>query len=94
MKPAEVAKTTGPDGRERQAIRAERWIAWGATTAVLGLALSLIDDQGMSGLVTLLGLTASLVGLHRFGRSGPRPRSSASSALVVATQHGDSDITP
>lgn len=58
--------------KERQAARAQSWIARGATAAALGIALSLTEARGAGGFITLLGLAACLTGLHRYGRSGPR----------------------
>jgi hypothetical protein len=50
---------------------ARRLVAVGATLSALGIALSLDSAVGFAGAVTVCGLLATLVGLHRIGRLGP-----------------------
>lgn len=49
-----------------------RLLAAGATCAVLGIAISVGGDNAtLASLLTLGGWVLVVVGLHRFGRSGP-----------------------
>lgn len=48
-----------------------RLLAGGATLTVFGIAMSTGDLDSVAGLLTLGGLLCMVVGLHRFGRSGP-----------------------
>ncbi len=41
-----------------------------AVVILVGIALSVSDDEGMGGWVTLIGLIAGIVALHRYGRLG------------------------
>jgi len=52
--------------------RAEgRLLATGATLTVLGIAMSTGELGTVAGMLTVGGLLTILVGLHRFGRTGP-----------------------
>lgn len=48
-----------------------RLLAAGATLAVLGIAMSTGELSSLAGVLTVGGLLAIIVGLHRFGRTGP-----------------------
>jgi hypothetical protein len=48
-----------------------RRLAWTATVAVAGVALSTTVDQTLGGVVTVGGVAALILSLHRFGRTGP-----------------------
>jgi hypothetical protein len=53
--------------------RIRRLLAVGASTAAVGIALSLNASSGveiLAATVTLLGVAAAMLGLHRFGRTG------------------------
>lgn len=56
--------------------------------AVVGIVLSATTQSPVGGAMTLLGLAAAIVGLHRYGRSGAEPLSS------LTAEHGDSDVIP
>jgi hypothetical protein len=43
------------------------------TTAVVGIALAASGDEDLARWLTLIGLVAMVVGLHRFGRLGADP---------------------
>lgn len=52
--------------------RAERrLLAAGATLTVFGIAMSTGELGSLAGVLTVGGLVAIIVGLHRFGRTGP-----------------------
>lgn len=55
----------------RRARNAEKWIVTGTTLASVGIALCLTELRDLGGTVALVGLSVAIVGLHRFGRSGP-----------------------
>jgi hypothetical protein len=46
-------------------------LAIGAGATVFGIALSVGQESSVASVMTLLGLLSLIVGLHRFGRSGP-----------------------
>lgn len=46
-------------------------LAAGATTALLGVGMSVDLASTLPSVLTLLGLLTMIVGLHRFGRTGP-----------------------
>ena len=48
-----------------------RWLKIGAVLLLLGLALVGTDASDAGIVVTLAGLLATIVGIHRFGRLGP-----------------------
>ena len=48
-----------------------RLLAGGATLTVFGIAMSTGELDSVAGLLTLGGILCVVVGLHRFGRSGP-----------------------
>ncbi|HEY6727665.1 MAG TPA: hypothetical protein VI197_26705 [Polyangiaceae bacterium] len=48
-----------------------RLLASGATLTVFGIAASTGELGSLAGVLTLGGLIAIIVGLHRFGRTGP-----------------------
>lgn len=48
-----------------------RLLAAGATLAVFGIAMSTGELGSLAGVLTVGGLLAIIVGLHRFGRTGP-----------------------
>lgn len=50
-----------------------RLLAAGATLTVFGIAMSTGDLASLASVVTLGGLLLIIVGLHRFGRTGPDP---------------------
>jgi len=50
-----------------------RLLAAGATLTVFGIAMSTGDLASLAGVITLGGLLLIIVGLHRFGRTGPDP---------------------
>ena len=50
-----------------------RLLAAGATLSVLGIAMSTGDSASLASVVTLGGFSLVIVGLHRFGRTGPDP---------------------
>ena len=54
------------------AARTERTLlSVGASTALLGIAMSTGESSTLGGILTLGGLVTTIIGLHRFGRSGP-----------------------
>jgi hypothetical protein len=57
--------------RSAPARSARRLVAVGATLSALGIALSLDSAVGVAGAVTVCGLVATVIGLHRIGRLGP-----------------------
>gem|GEM_PF-2775042 len=65
---------------------AERWISRGATLAIAGIILSAAVQSPIGGVLTLIGLAAGIIGLHRYGRSGARPLSS------LAAKDSDGDV--
>lgn len=46
-------------------------LAVGAGASLLGIALSVGQQSSLASGMTLLGLLGLIIGLHRFGRSGP-----------------------
>lgn len=48
-----------------------RLLAAGATLTVFGIAMSTGEAASLASVLTLGGLLLMIVGLHRFGRSGP-----------------------
>ena len=48
-----------------------RLLAAGATLAVVGIAMSTGEAASLASVLTLGGLLSLIVGLHRFGRTGP-----------------------
>jgi hypothetical protein len=42
----------------------------GAAATPVGIAVALVIDPAIGGVVVLVGAAAALLGLHRFGRSG------------------------
>ena len=48
-----------------------RLLAAGATLAVVGIAMSTGEAASLASLLTIAGLLSLIVGLHRFGRTGP-----------------------
>jgi hypothetical protein len=42
-----------------------------ATATLVGIALAATGNPDLGGVITLAGLVGLIVGLHRFGRSGP-----------------------
>lgn len=50
--------------------RARRFLGAGATAAVVGILLCLSDAPGIGGIIAILGIVATMWGLHGFGRSG------------------------
>ena len=50
-----------------------RLLAAGATLAVFGIAMSTGELASLASVLTLGGLLLVIVGLHRFGRTGPDP---------------------
>ena len=48
-----------------------RLLAAGATLTLFGIAMSTGDLGSLAGALTIGGLLAMIVGLHRFGRTGP-----------------------
>ncbi len=54
---------------------AKKLIGAAATTALMGIALSLNGNggAGVGGWIAVVGLLALMYGLHRFGRQGPEP---------------------
>jgi hypothetical protein len=49
----------------------------GVSVALLGIAMSTGEATSVAGILTVGGLVTTIIGLHRFGRSGPdapRPR--------------------
>jgi hypothetical protein len=60
-----------------------RLLAAGATLAVFGIAMSTGELGSLAGVLTVGGLLALIVGLHRFGRTGPdgpAPRAASANA--------------
>jgi hypothetical protein len=41
-----------------------------AAIVLVGIALAVMDDEGMGGWLTIVGLVAGIVALHRYGRLG------------------------
>lgn len=74
--------------RESSLRGAERWITPGAVATSVGIILCFTEARDFGGLVTVCGLAACLIGLHRYGRSG------AKSGSIVATKHSDPDVAP
>lgn len=54
-----------------QAQAERRLLAAGATLAVFGIAMSTGELGSLAGVLTVGGLVTIIVGLHRFGRTGP-----------------------
>jgi hypothetical protein len=48
-----------------------RLLATGATLTVFGIAMSTGEAASLASVLTLGGLLVLIVGLHRFGRTGP-----------------------
>lgn len=70
-------------GLESQARSDRRLLAGGATLTVFGIATSTGELGSVAGLLTLSGLLCLIVGLHRFGRTGPdQPEARAPAAKV------------
>jgi hypothetical protein len=58
----------------RQALREPNTrilLAIAATLGAAGIALAAADSEDLAKVFTLIGLSAMIVGLHRYGRLGP-----------------------
>jgi hypothetical protein len=62
--------TSLAEQRRARAATTRTLILVAAVITLVGIALSVSDDQGMGGWVTVLGLVAAIVALHRYGRLG------------------------
>jgi hypothetical protein len=56
--------------RRSRAANTRTLVLVSAVVILVGIALSVSDDEGMGGWLTLIGLIAGIVALHRYGRLG------------------------
>jgi len=68
-----------------QAHAERRLLAAGATLTVFGIAMSTGELASISSVLTLGGLLLVILGLHRFGRTGPDRPASGAEAVRTAT---------
>ena len=72
-----------------QARSERRLLAAGATLTVFGIAMSTGDPASIASVLTLAGLLLVILGLHRFGRTGPdQPATGGTKAARTAPLHG------
>lgn len=81
-------------GSSRQATSARTLLSVGAGAALLGVAMSVGQSTLVASLLTLGGLLTTLVGLHRFGRSGPDQPSRAGKKARSRRRRASSDPGP
>jgi hypothetical protein len=62
--------STLAEQRRARAASSRTLILVAAAIVLVGIALSVNDDEGMGGWLTLIGLVAGIVALHRYGRLG------------------------
>ena len=62
--------STLAEQRRSRAASTRSLVLVSAVVILVGIALSVSDDQGMGGWVTVIGLIAGIVALHRYGRLG------------------------
>lgn len=69
-----------------QAQSERRLLAAGATLTVFGIAMSTGEPVSIASVLTLGGLLLVILGLHRFGRTGPdQPATSGSETVRAST---------
>ena len=56
--------------RRARAANTRTLVLVAAAVILVGIALSVSDDEGMGGWLTVAGLIAGIVALHRYGRLG------------------------
>jgi len=62
--------STLSEARRARAASTRTLIMVSAALVLLGIALSVSDDEGWGGWLTVAGLIAAIVALHRYGRLG------------------------
>ena len=62
--------STLAEERRARAASTRTLVLVAAAMVLVGIALSVMDDEGMGGWLTVLGLIAGIVALHRYGRLG------------------------
>lgn len=69
---AKAERAARDDGalRGRRAASTRTLIVVGAVMTLVGIALAVSDDEGFGGWLTVFGLLATIVALHRYGRLG------------------------
>ncbi|HEV8247502.1 MAG TPA: hypothetical protein VGP93_17115, partial [Polyangiaceae bacterium] len=69
-----VAVTTSvraaAEARQKRALSSRRLILIGALVTLVGIALSVNDEDGFGGWLTIAGLVTAIAALHRYGRLG------------------------
>ena len=69
---SELKPSGGPNVSLTTGARTERnLLAIGTGLTLVGIALSTGESSMVAGVITLMGLGCLVIGLHRFGRSGP-----------------------
>jgi hypothetical protein len=58
------------EARRARAASTRTLVLLAAAVTLVGIALSVNDDDGVGGWLTLLGLIGGIVALHRYGRLG------------------------
>jgi len=72
-----------------QARSERRLLAAGATLTVFGIAMSTGEAASIASVLTLGGLLLVILGLHRFGRTGPdQPATGGAKAVQAAPVRG------
>ena len=54
----------------KQLTSATRLLSWGASLAVVGVTLCLLDRAQLGGSLVIIGLLCCAGGAHRYGRAG------------------------
>ena len=62
--------TTLAEQRRSRAANTRTLVLVAAAVVLVGIALAVSDDDGIGGWLTVLGLVAGIVALHRYGRLG------------------------
>jgi hypothetical protein len=62
--------STLAEQRRARAANTRTLILVAAALVLVGIALSVSDDEGMGSWLTIAGLVAGIVALHRYGRLG------------------------
>jgi hypothetical protein len=62
--------STLAEQRRARAASTRTLVLVAAAIVLVGIALAVMDDEGMGGWLTIVGLVAGIVALHRYGRLG------------------------
>ena len=62
--------STLAEQRRARAASTRTLVLVAAAVVLVGIALAVMDDEGMGGWLTIAGLIAGIVALHRYGRLG------------------------